>query len=132
MSKTLQKEILRILLGVLIFGIIQIVITIPVGYFGLAAVLGTLLGCVVAVFNFALMGLILEQCIAKQSGASYLAGFGYIFRLAIIAAAVVWAMKVSYLNYVCVVIPLIFPQLAIFIINIIRKKERKAEDNERT
>lgn len=132
MSNTLKREILNILLVVLIFGIVQMLITIPLGYFGLAAIFGTLLGCAVAVFNFALMGIILEQCIEKQSGASYMAGFGYIFRLVIIAAAVVWAMKVTYLNYVCVVIPLIFPQLAIFIINIIRKKERKAEDNERT
>lgn len=132
MSKTLRKEIMNISISVLILGIIQIIITAPAGYFGTAAILGTLLGCVVAVFNFTLMGIILEQCIEKQSGASYFAGFGYIFRLAIIAAAVVWAMKVSYLNYVCVIIPLIFPQIAIFIINITRKKERNAENNERT
>lgn len=127
MSNTLKREILNISLAALILGIVQILITIPLGYFGLAAIFGTLLGCVVAVFNFALMGLILEQCIEKQSGASYLAGFGYILRLAIIAAAVVWAMKVSYLNYVCAVIPLIFPQLAIFIINIIRRKESRGQ-----
>lgn len=127
MSKTLRKEILNISLSVLILGVVQLAVTIPLGYFGLAAVCGTLLGCIAAVFNFTLMGIILEQCIEKQSGASYLAGFGYIFRLAIIAAAVVWAMKVSYLNYVCVVIPLIFPQLAIFIINIIRKKRKDSQ-----
>lgn len=132
MSDTLKKEITRISLITASLGIIQLLITIPAGYFGVAAILGTALGCGVAVFNFSLMGIILEQCISRQSGASYFAGFGYILRLAIIAAAVIWAMKVSYLNYVCTAIPLIFPQLAIMIINIIRKKERKTEDNERT
>lgn len=130
MSGTLKKEIMNISIIAFVLGIVQIIITIPAGYFGLPAVLGTLLGFVVAIFNFALMGIILEQCVEKQSGASYLAGFGYIFRLAIIAAAVVWAMKVSYLNYVCVIIPLVFPQLAIFVLNIIRKKGRNS--NERT
>lgn len=130
MSGTLKKEIRNISVIAFALGIIQILITIPAGYFGLPAVLGTLLGFCTAIFNFGLMGIILEQCVEKQSGASYLAGFGYIFRLAVIAGAVIWAMKVWYLNYVCVVIPLIFPQLAIFVLNIIRKKGRN--NNERT
>ncbi|NDO19595.1 hypothetical protein FMM68_07990 [Lachnospiraceae bacterium MD329] len=132
MSDTLKKEILNISLITLLFGIVQVIITIPAGYFGRSVVFGTLLGCAVAIFNFTLMGIILEQCVARQNGASYLAGFGYIFRLAIIAAAVIWAMKTTYLNYVCVIIPLVFPQLSIFVLNVIRKKERKAKDNERT
>lgn len=130
MSGTLRKEIRNIAVIAFALGVVQILITIPAGYFGLPSVLGTLLGFCTAIFNFALMGIILEQCVEKQSGASYLAGFGYIFRLAVIAAAVIWAMKVWYLNYVCVVIPLIFPQLAIFVLNIIRKKGRN--NNERT
>ena len=118
MSDTLKKEILNISLITLLFGIVQVIITIPAGYFGRSVVFGTLLGCAVAIFNFTLMGIILEQCVARQNGASYLAGFGYIFRLAIIAAAVIF--------------PLVFPQLSIFVLNVIRKKERKAKDNERT
>lgn len=131
MSATLLKEIKNVASITAVMGIIQIIITVPAGYFGKAAVLGTLLGCVVAVVNFALMGIILEKCISKNTGASGLMGFGYIGRLAFIALAVIWATKVTYLNYVCVVIPLLFPQTAIFIIDLIRRRKGKADD-ERT
>ncbi len=62
-----------------------------------------------AILNFALMGIILERCVSKQKGASGLMGVGYIGRLALIALAVIWATKVDYLNYVCVIIPLYIP-----------------------
>ncbi|MCC8160578.1 MAG: ATP synthase subunit I [Oscillospiraceae bacterium] len=127
----LIREIRNIAVFTGVLGILQILITVPAGYFGYAAVLGALLGCAAAIINFALMGIILEKCVSAERGAAGLMGFGYIGRLAIIAAAVVWAMKVSYLNYVCVIIPLIFPQIAIFILNAVRNKERKSDD-ERT
>lgn len=132
MSKTLLTEIRNVSVIAAILSAVQILITIPAGYFGAAAVLGTLLGLIVALLNFSLMGVILEKCIASSKGASGLMGFGYIGRLALIALAVVWAMKVDYLNYLCVIIPLLFPQIAIFIINLMRKKERKSESDERT
>ncbi len=132
MSKTLICETRNIALITLILGAVQLVVTLPVGYFGYAAALGTLLGCIVSVLNFFLMGLFLEKSVSKEKGASSLMGMGYILRLIIIAAAIIWAIKVSYLNYVCVVIPLIFPRIAIYIINFIRRKERKSETNERT
>lgn len=131
MSGTLLREIRNIAVITAILGIVQILITIPVGYFGYPAVLGTLVGCVLAVLNFSLMGIVLERCMSAKGAAGGLMGVGYILRLAIIAAVVVWAMKVHYLNYVCVIIPLIFPQTAIFIINMTRRKERKADEDER-
>ena len=76
--------------------------------------------------------IILERCVSKQKGASGLMGVGYIGRLALIALAVIWATKVDYLNYVCVIIPLIFPQISIFILNLTRKKEREVSEDERT
>lgn len=132
MSKTLLVEIRNIAIGVIILGAVQVLVTLPTKFFGLAAVFGTLLGCAVAILNFALMGIILEKCVAKKKGASGLMGVGYIGRLALIALAVIWATKVDYLNYVCVIIPLIFPQISIFILNLTRKKEREVSEDERT
>lgn len=131
MSKTLLTEIRNVSLITVILGVIQVLITIPAGYFGSAAVLGTLLGCAVAIVNFTFMGLILERTLSSQKASSGFMGIGYILRLAFIGAAIIWAMKVAYLNYVCVIIPLVFPQISIFIINALRKKEGKSED-ERT
>lgn len=132
MSKTLLVEIRNIAIGVIILGAVQVLVTLPTNFFGLSAIFGTLLGCAVAILNFALMGIILERCVSKQKGASGLMGVGYIGRLALIALAVIWATKVDYLNYVCVIIPLIFPQISIFILNLTRKKEREVSEDERT
>lgn len=132
MSGTLIREIRNVAVITAVLGAAQVLITIPAGYFGYPAVLGTLAGCALAVLNFSLMGFVLEKCMSAKGGAGGLAGVGYILRLAIIAAIVIWAMKVHYLNYVCVIIPLIFPQTSIFIINMMRKKERKADEDERT
>ena len=132
MSKTLLVEIRNIAIGVIILGAVQVLVTLPKMFFGLSAIFGTLLGCAVAILNFALMGIILERCVSKQKGASGLMGVGYIGRLALIALAVIWATKVDYLNYVCVIIPLIFPQISIFILNLTRKKEREVSEDERT
>lgn len=132
MSKTLLVEIRNIAIGVIILGAVQVLVTLPDKVFGLSAIFGTLLGCAVAILNFALMGIILERCVSKQKGASGLMGVGYIGRLALIALAVIWATKVDYLNYVCVIIPLIFPQISIFILNLTRKKEREVSEDERT
>jgi len=122
-SKTLLVEIRNIAIGVIILGAVQVLVTLPTKFFGLSAIFGTLLGCAVAILNFALMGIILERCVSKQKGASGLMGVGYIGRL---------ATKVDYLNYVCVIIPLIFPQISIFILNLTRKKEREVSEDERT
>lgn len=132
MSKTLIREVRNIALISLALGVIQMIVTIPIGFFGIETGLGTLLGCVAAVLNFALMGIILEKSVAHGKGAQGLMGMGYIFRLIIIAAVILWAIKASYLNWVCTVIPLLFPRIAIYIINFIRRKERTAEKDERT
>ena len=131
MSKTLLREIKNVSLITLILAVVQIIITVPAGYFGSAAVFGTLLGSVVAIMNFTFMGIILERSLSNSKAASGFMGIGYILRLAFIGAAVIWAMKVDYLNYVCVIVPLVFPQISIFIINAVRKKEGKSDD-ERT
>ena len=106
MSKTLLVEIRNIAIGVIILGAVQVLVTLPTKFF--------------------------ERCVSKQKGASGLMGVGYIGRLALIALAVIWATKVDYLNYVCVIIPLIFPQISIFILNLTRKKEREVSEDERT
>ena len=130
MSKVLLKEIRNIAIITVILGAVQFLIASIAGFFGVPALLGTLLGCTLAVINFALMGMVLEFSMHGKSAAAGFTGFGYILRLALIALVVIWAMKVDYLNYVCVIIPLLFPQAAVFVINFIRK--RNGDKNERT
>ncbi len=127
MSKTLIKEIKNVSLITVLLGTFQILITVPIGYFGIPALLGTLLGMAVAVVNFSCMGIILERSLSNSKITAGFVSVGYILRLAIIAAAIIWAMKASYLNYVCAAIPLLFPQISIFIINSVRRRKNKDE-----
>ena len=67
MSKTLLVEIRNIAIGVIILGAVQVLVTLPTKIFLVyTAIFGTLLGCAVAILNFALMGIILERCVSKQ------------------------------------------------------------------
>ncbi|MCC8169229.1 MAG: hypothetical protein LIO59_02470, partial [Oscillospiraceae bacterium] len=92
----------------------------------------TIGGYAAALLNFSLMGIVLERSLSNGKGSSAIMGIGYMARLALLAAVIIWSMKADYLNYVCVIIPLLFPQIAIFVLNAFRKKERKSDDNERT
>ena len=130
-SKTLLVEIRNIAIGVIILGAVQVYLLLCRQSFWFICNIRTLLGCAVAILNFALMGIILEDvCQSKRCVRTY--GESVIGRLALIALAVIWATKVDYLNYVCVIIPLIFPQISIFILNLTRKKEREVSEDERT
>ena len=109
MSKTLLVEIRNIAIGVIILGAVQVLVTLPTKFFGLSAIFGTLLGCAVAILNFALMGIILERCVSKQKGASGLMGVGYIGRLALIA--LVECLEYTYPHFVVICI------LRVFVLN---------------
>ncbi len=127
MSGTLIREVRNIALITAGFAVAQLLITIPAGYFGIPAVTGTALGYIIALANFTLMGIVLEQSMTREKGASGFMGVGYILRLAVIAVVIIWAMKADYINYVCAVIPLLFPQAAIFIINAFRRRKGSGE-----
>lgn len=118
----LLKEVKNILIISVVLGILQIIAAALLGYFSFAAVLGTALGIFTAVFNFFLMGVFIQKSLSKGKAASVYTNLGYIFRLALIAAVIIWSMKAEYLNYVCVIIPLAFPTAAIFILNAVRNK----------
>ena len=75
MSRVLLKEIRNVGLLTLTMGTMQFIIASVVGYFGLPALWGTLLGCAIAIANFALMGIILELCMhGKGAAAGFAAG----------------------------------------------------------
>ncbi len=76
MSKTLLRETRSIALLIIVMGAAEVAVAAALGHFGKGAVLGTLLGCAVAVFNFMLMGIILEKCISREKSASWLMGAG--------------------------------------------------------
>ena len=58
----------------------------------------------------------------SKGGAGSLMALSYFIRLALIAAAVVWAIKAPYFNYLAAVIPLVFIRLSVYILNFSDRK----------
>lgn len=88
-----------------------------------SAFLGVALGTVTAILSFFVLAVNVSRAVEKSSksaGASM--GFGYLFRLAIAGAAVYAAIKLpNIFNVWATAIPLVFPRLAIYIINFTKK-----------
>ena len=96
------------------------------GYFSWGVVLSGLLGGTTAILNLFLLALTIEKSLSKGGkGAQSFMGISYIIRIAMIAAVVVFAIKNQYLNYVAVVIPLVFPQIIIKILHTRNSSEAK-------
>ncbi len=114
MKHPLLREIIKIAIGVgMLGGVMAVVICITWG-FDATLLLGTLLGCVYSVFNFALTAYSVSQSVQKSETAAkaHMAG-GYYLRLALTAVVIYWAIRAPYFNVFAVAIPLLFPRIVI-------------------
>lgn len=116
MNHPLVREVVKIAIGVGVLGAVMEGILIAVWGIHAPMLLGTLLGCVFAVFNFALTAYFVSQSVKKsENGAKgYMAG-GYYLRLALTAAVIYWAIQAPYFNVFTAAIPLVFPRVVITI-----------------
>lgn len=94
----------------------------------LPCVLGVILGFAAAAVGFFVLALNVQRSVEKSSkGAQLSMGLGYILRLAIAGGVIFLAIKLPGLfNLWATAIPLVFPRLAIFIINFTKKGGDKA------
>ncbi len=123
MSKEVLHEVKNMLLMILLFLAIELLLFFFFGYFDLSVVWGALLGTAVSFINFFLLAVTVEISVKKGKGAAQgTMGTSYMLRLLFIAAAVVFAIKSAHINYIAAVIPLVFPRVAIMILNLINKK----------
>ena len=113
-NKNIMKEIGKTALYTAGLVAVMLIIYALMGKFTFSVLVSGVLGGTVAMANLFLLAVTIEKAVAKSEGkARGVMGASYILRLAFIAGVVIFAIKNEYLNYVAVVIPLVFPQIII-------------------
>lgn len=128
LSKELYAEVKKMLLCISAMSVAMVIIFAAFGYFGVAVLLGALLGSVVASLNFLFLALAVEKSVNGNNSPKGAMMSSYSLRLLCIGAAVVFAIKSPYINYLAVIIPLIFPRIIIMLNNLLKKRK----EHERT
>ncbi len=131
MIHPLMREIEKIAIGVGILGIVMAIVICMAWGINAPLLWGTLLGCIYAVFNFALTAYSVSQSVQKSENAAkaYMAG-GYYLRLALTAAVIYWAIRAPYFNVFGAAIPLVFPRIVITVCSLARQFNPRKDGGE--
>lgn len=128
LEKNLLKEVYRMAVGVLILSAVSVIVFLVLGYFDITVIYGTLLGAAVCVLNYFFLALSIQKAVSKsEGGAKGTLGSSYTLRMILIGVTVYAGIKISYFNYVAVIIPFLFPRIIIMAINFIQNR-KKEED----
>lgn len=113
-DKTVIKETKYIAVFAIIFSVLMQAIFLIIGKWDITVLLGNIWGTIIAVSNFFVMGLFVQKAVTqspedarKTVRASQSLRFAAVFLLAVIGVII------PVFNSVAVVIPLIFPRIAI-------------------
>ena len=124
LSKEISKEVINVLISIVALTVIMIACFAIFGFFDITVIWGALLGVGVAFLNFLFLAFTVEKAVDQEQNPKKVAASSYTLRMIMIGAAIVAAIKLPQFNYVAMVIPLIFPRISIFIINIIKKRAK--------
>lgn len=130
MTPEMKKQLKEIGQMVLALGVLQLgvfaVLSRAINLYFLRCLAGTAAGCAVAMLSVVMLAIGIERAVEKSEKAAQSAmSSGYILRLAVVAVYVFAAIKLpGIFNIWAAVIPLVFPRLAIMIINLKNSKSQ--------
>lgn len=98
---------------------------LPLGYLNLPFILGLFCGTAYAVLNFFILGRTVEIALDRPPAKAqrYMAG-QYFVRMGLTAVVIIIAIKVDFINVLGVILPLLYPRLALSIHHIFRKEAK--------
>ncbi|MBQ6859853.1 MAG: ATP synthase subunit I [Clostridia bacterium] len=120
-----QREVKRIACGTAVGGVLLVAVMyalsmVGVGTFDYRVITGVIGGCIVAVLNFFLMCLTIQRAVSmseQKSMKAFIQG-SYNGRLFLQAAWIVAAYLMPWVNVFAAAIPLLFPNLMIFYLQV--------------
>lgn len=122
-DKTVFKETKNIATFAVIFSILMQAVFLCIGKWDYTVLLGNLWGDIIAVGNFFVMGLFVQKAVMQdEKDARQTVKASQNLRFIAIFILVVIGILIPFLNSVSVVIPLIFPRIAIMLRPLIDKK----------
>jgi hypothetical protein len=126
-----KKETKYILGMSLLFSVLMELIFWAVGHMDYTVPLGNLLGVVIAVLNFFLMGLTVQNSIGlDEKAASEKLKLSQRLRMLMVIALAAVGVGLPCFNSLAVVIPLFFPRIAIALWPLFNKEQAPAEDDQ--
>lgn len=128
LDPTVRRESIRMLWSVSAITILMLIIFAFMGYFDMTVVWGALLGAGWAVLNFFLLGISIQK-IGDRSPAAARNGMqlSYMLRLLLTGVVVFIGIKLPIFNWIAVVVPLIFPRIAILLFNLMQAYHTRKE-----
>jgi len=125
LSIEIKKELRNMAICILILTILMLVIFWLSGYFGSDTVFGALMGSGVAFLNFFFLALAVEKSVKNNQNPKMVVASSYTMRMLFMGIMIVIAIKSPHINYVAMVIPLIFPRISILILNFLKKRNKR-------
>ena len=121
-DKTVIKETKYIASFVIIFSVLMQAIFLIIGKWNYTVLLGNFWGSAVAVGNFFVMGLYVQKAVSQEEQqAKKTIKTSYSLRMTLLLLFTIIGVVIPVFSWITVVIPLIFPSIAIFLRPIIDK-----------
>ncbi len=123
-SRTVLKETAYIAVFVIILSVLMQSVFLIIGKWDLKVLFGNILGIAAAVLNFFLLGLTVQKAVTQdEKKASVTMKFSQMLRMLMLFAIAIVGYLVPIFNLITVVIPYIFPRIAIALLPVFRKNK---------
>lgn len=128
-----KRETLHIALGTLCFSAVMDLVFFLLGRWDASVLWGTLMGGLWAVVNFLLLGLTVQKMAADpdEKRGKLTLRLSYSLRMLLTLLVAVLAIKLPGVNWVAAVIPLFFPRLTIFAMQLLGMYKPPAKETEK-
>lgn len=117
----IKTYIKKIGIGTVFLGALFALIFFLLGSLNLASVLGIVIGCFIAFFNFFLLALTLQKALRSETNAKALVSLSYTGRILFQMGLAIIAIVFLQVNPISVLVPLIFPRITIFYLQITKQ-----------
>ncbi len=121
LQKAVVKETVRIAIGTLILVALMNVVFLLFSFWDLSVLFGSLLGAVLAVGNFLLLGITVQQIANSphdEKRGRLKLQFSYSLRMLLLIVIIIIAIQVDLFNWLATAIPLLFPRITIMIMQL--------------
>ena len=124
-DKTVIKETRYIASFVIIFSALMQAIFLIIGKWHYTVLLGNVWGAALAIGNFFVMGLYVQKAVAQEEQeAKKTIKTSYSLRMTLLLLFTIIGVVIPVFNWITVVIPLVFPSIAIFLRPLIDKNQK--------
>lgn len=121
-DKTVIKETKYILFFVIILSVLMQAVFLIISKWNYTVLLGNIYGGVIAVLNFLIMGIYIQKAVNQdEKEAKQTVKFSQSLRFAAIVLFICIGVVIPFFNWITVVLPLVFPSVAIYLRPLIDK-----------